>query len=894
MLLRKIGCQVLSETSTSLHADWRLTASKPGAIQHPSELNNVANHWLPAVVPGTVAQTLYASGDWDFKRPQDFDDQDWWYHCRFASEPQSADAQHILRFDGLATLAQAWLNGECILNSDNMFVAHDIDVSSLLQASNDLHICFRALNTDLAKKRPRPRWKTKLVSNQQLRWTRTSLLGRIPGWSPPVAPVGPWRAITLQARVIHDVTLRSYLDEDVGVVDFACYLAPIHKRIIFRRSPDEAQRNPGIKVYASGEFPGFRYASSGLQSQDRLFMDGHYLAPDAGDVSAKISVADQTATLMVEKRDHGYYVHGQLRIPNASLWWPHTHGDPLLNSCTVTAQLGDQTLILDCGQVGFRRIEVHDDNDGFKIFVNGEAVFCRGACWTINDIVSLNGSEEQLKHSLQMAKDAGMNMIRVGGTMVYEQELFYQLCDELGILVWQDFMFANMDYPVEDETFRASVESEIVQQLKRFRSHPCMAMYCGNSEVEQQAAMLGLPQELWRSTLFSQLIPDLCKHWHGDVPYVPSTPSGGTLPFHVSKGVAHYYGVGAYMRPVVEVRRAQVKFTPECLGFANIPENTTINQLMDGQSPVAHHPLWKSRVPRDSGAGWDFEDIRDFYFESLFHENAVQTRCFDMQRYLDLGRITTGEMMEQVFAEWRSAQSNCGGALVWFYKDLWPGAGWGIVDSLGTPKACYYYLRRVWQPIAVVLTDESLEGIHAHVNNETGSAFHGTIEFLLLKDGKVVVGQAEEAVEIPPRSCETLCSDAILGGFYDVSYAYRFGPPKHDVVVVTLRNTEKQVVSEAFYFPGKRQISVEKNVQVHAAASELEGGNYLLTLRSDTLLQAVHFDVKGFYPVDNYFHLAPQRDKEVLFIKHKEGGGKFKGYVESVNLSEPVNMVKSS
>jgi len=850
MLLTKAGCHVISQSDTPLHSGWRLASSKPGAIQNPSELENPDIHWLPASVPGTVAQTLFESGDWDFKRPRDFDDQDWWYCCSFQKSAQTANEaaveQWILRFDGLATLAQVWLNGECILNAENMFVAYEVDVGKLLRADNcsdnrednradnELFICFRAVNTDLAKKRPRPRWKTKLVSNQQLRWMRTSLLGRIPGWSPPVAPVGPWRAITLHSRTVHDVTLRSYLEEGTGVVDFKCDIADISDSTI----------------------------------------------------SANISAAGQSTTLTVEKCDSGYRLQGQLRIADVPLWWPHTHGEPVLYPCAVAVELGGQTSKIDCGRVGFRHIEVNDNDAGFRINVNGHAVFCRGACWTINDIVALDGSEERLKHSLQMAKDAGMNMIRVGGTMVYEQELFYELCDELGIMVWQDFMFANMDYPVEDEYFRASVETEIVQQLQRFRSHPCIAVYCGNSEVEQQAAMLGMPKELWRSTLFSQLIPDLCKRWHGDVPYVPSTPSGGTLPFHVSKGITHYYGVGAYMRPVMEVRRAKVRFTPECLGFANVPENSAINLLMEGQSPVAHHPLWKSRVPRDSGAGWDFEDIRDFYFEKLFQENAVQTRCFDMPRYLSLSRITTGELMEQVFAEWRSAYSNCGGALIWFYKDLWPGAGWGVVDSSGVPKACYYYLKRVLQPRAIVLTDEGLDGIHVHIVNETNEDLESVVEVALLRDGQSITAKAEKACKLAPRSVVTMELDELLNGFYDVSYAYRFGPPNHDVVIATLTDKDGRQVSQAFQFPGNRKLGYSA-VNLSADAAETQDGDYLLRLQSDTFLQAVHFDVNGYSPSDNYFHLAPGKPREVVFRKTGDSTKKFKGYVESLSLREP-------
>src|SRR5262249_10571686 len=157
-------------------------------------------------------------------------------------------------------------------------------------------------------------------------------------------------------------------------------------------------------------------------------------------------------------------------------------------------------------------------------------------------------------------------------------------------------------------------------------------------------------------------------------------PSGGVLPFHVRDGIAHYYGIGAYRRTPAELRQADVKFSSECLGFSHIPEPETVNRVMGGALPALHHPRWKQRVPRDAGPGWDFEDVRDHYLQHLFAVDPVALRSFDMPRYLQLSRVVPGEVLHQAFSEWRGGHSHNQGGLVWFYKDLWPGAGWGIVD----------------------------------------------------------------------------------------------------------------------------------------------------------------------------------------------------------------------
>jgi len=842
MLLTKSGSSTRSETTLELNSDWQLACVAPGAISHPTDLQNIPLEWIPAIVPGTVAQSLQVAGRWDLTAAFDFDASDWWYQTHFGFAPnQSLPA--ILQFEGLATLAQVWLNGENILTSDNMFVEHRMDVSRLLQANNTLTLCFRSMNALLSERRPRPRWKTRLVQQQQLRWIRTTLLGRIPGWSPPIAPVGPWRSmslITVEPAIVSDLSVRTLLKGLSGEVDISCLV----------------QTDKAIDT-----------------------------------IEASLNVAGKSGPLAVIRQDDGFRIQGQLTIDQPSMWWPHTHGEPALHHCELHIRFADQMLNVHCGDVGFRTITVDQQQGAFDVYINGVKIFCRGACWTVNDIVALYGSAQDMVQMLTLARDAGVNMLRIGGTMIYESEWFYSVCDRLGILVWQDFMFANMDYPIDDETFRASVTLEVSQQLQRWQSHPCITVYCGNSEVEQQAAMLGMPAELWRSQLFGELIPRLCEHYHPGIPYIASTPSGGVLPFHVGAGVTHYYGVGAYLRPVTEVRRAQVRFTPECLGFSNVPEPQTVNNLFDGQLAATHTPIWKSRVPRDSGTGWDFEDVRDHYLKILFGLDPVQLRWVDTERYLALGRITSGEMMSQVYAEWRSPYSQCGGALVWFYKDLWPGAGWGIVDSTGIPKACYYYLKRAWQPRQIVITDELLDGLHLHVINETTEALKGNLEIRLLKYDNVTVAKASRDCDIAPRSSLTFYSDDLLGGFYDVSYVYRFGPPKHDVVAATLKDESGNTISESYYFPGQhRVIPSQTATHLIAEAVQDETGDYRVHVQSDIFLYSVHFEVDGFIPSDNYFHLLPGVRKEILLRKVSHEEKKFKAYVTALNLQESVKV----
>ena len=266
-------------------------------------------------------------------------------------------------------------------------------------------------------------------------------------------------------------------------------------------------------------------------------------------------------------------------------------------------------------------------------------------------------------------------------------------------------------------------------------------------------------------------------------PYVRNSPSGGALPFTVNAGVAHYYGVGAYLRPLEDARRAGVRFASESLGFSNVPEPATLEAFLAPDEMPPHHPRWKARVPRENAAGWDFDDVRDFYLEARCTASTRPGSATPMSSdTLRLSRLTTGEVMLRSFAEWRSG-GHCRGGLVWFLQDLWPGAGWGVIDALGQPKAAWHYLRRAFSPTAVFLTDEGLNGIDVHVVNDAATPFLGEVRLALYRDGATVVGEGRSRIEVAPRGRADAGGRHAPREIHGRLGAYRFGPPGHDVVL---------------------------------------------------------------------------------------------------------------
>ena len=817
-----------------LDVPWSIRRTAPGAIGTPVELDQ---HSVTQEVSScmTVASALSRSASGLDPDNLDIDSFDWWYDCEFAADTE-ADLS-FLTFGGLATLAEVWFNGEKILSSENMFVSHTVNVTHLVRRRSSLAIVFRSVTNALEDKRPRPHWKTNLVDHQQLRWIRTTLLGRIPGWTPRIRAIGPWR------------------------------------NIAFRQSSTAVTKS--------------RISTSVVGNNGRVGVDVTILA--AQDVSdATFEIDGQVFPLEIVAADGQWRISGVAELKNVSFWYPHTHGDPALYDYQLVLSVDNAREVLQVGKAGFRQVSLVQNDDKFAFVINNEDVFCRGACWTTADIFSLNADREYLKKILGIAADAGTNMIRIGGTMVYESRDFYEICDELGIMVWQDFMFANMDYPIADNKFRENVDKEIFQQIERLADHSCVVAFCGNSEVEQQAAMFGRPAKDYRNELFYKIIPEQIAKAQCEQPYIASSPTGGALPFHNGSGVSHYFGIGAYKRPLSDVASTRILFTSECLGFSNIPSDESMRAEFGSAVPATHSSQWKAAVPRDTGAGWDFEDIRDHYFEELSGQNASNVRYSDNAAYLARSGRTTGEVMLRTYAHWRTARNACNGALVWNMMDIVPGAGWGLIDANGTPKPVLYYLKRAWAPRGVSLIDTGLDGLLASVVNESADEFHAKLDVQVLRLSHIAIASCEIDVVLAPRSDHQYSLDGIIGHFLDTNYSYRFGPLGHDVVAVTLKTDDGSSMTDA-YFPGGYTIPPLISPKILHRVT-VRDNTVTIELSSDSFLQDVAISAAGYEFSDNFFHLAPGINKTVVASAENMNDTGFRGVLRALNLASSLHL----
>lgn len=804
---------------------WRCIAGPTDGAAAPEDLSGA--RWMDAPVPGTVASALAAQGiNW---ADVDIDGQDWWYRTSFAS-PGWPSAE--LEWDGLAGAAEVWLNGHLLAEVSNMFVAGRVRIPALAER-NELVVRFRSARTEPGGPRPRARWRVARLSFPGLRWARISLWGRLKGAVPVPPVVGPWRGLRLltaqPVRLVRRQLTAMPTPSGGGIVDFTAELRgqPTHDI-------------SGTAILRVGDVAGLASIEAGAE-------------------------------------DGAWMIRGVIEVDAIELWWPRTAGRQPLYEVTLTVAGRD----MPAGRIGFRTLAVDETDGDFRFIVNGEPLFVGGACWMPVDPVGLQSDPSALRAALQQVIDGNFTMLRVSGDTVYESDSFYELCDELGILIWQDCMLAFADPPA-DPSWEASFRLEVEQNLGRLIGHPCLALVSGGSEIAQQATYAGIELD-GGLPLLTDWLPALVARILGDIPFLPTSPWGGDIPTRPDVGVAHYYGVGAYLRGLDDARLSGARFAAECLAFSTPPERHSVQRAFGGPAVAGHDPEWKRTVYRDAGASWDFEDVRDHYVRELFRVDPLIIRYSDPERYLDLGRATVAYLVGHVFSEWRRSRSASSGGLVFYLRDSVPGAGLGLIDAYGLPKAPWYTIRRALAPVAVRIANEGLNGLVAHLHNATADVISCTLRVDLFVDGELPVDFAEVPLDIAPRTSMEIGIDALFPGFTDLAWAHQFGPLTYDVIAIRLITGTGQLLSEDVHLPGGLARAVERDLGLTASVSvDEEAGSAEVVVQTRRLAQFVNVDAAGWEPSDGWFDLVSGQ-KRSIHLRRVTEGAKFVGSVRCLN-----------
>ena len=487
-------------------------------------------------------------------------------------------------------------------------------------------------------------------------------------------------------------------------------------------------------------------------------------------------------------------------------------------------------------------------------------------------------------------RDAGMNMLRVGGTMVYESDDFYDAVRRArhprlaGLHVRQHGLPRG-----RRRRSSPSVDGRGARSSSRgCRRARALAVLCGNSEGEQQAAMWGAAAR----ALEPAAVPR-------DAAVAGARAAARTCPTgrrartaarsrtRATSGTTSYYGVGAYLRPLDDARRAEVRFASECLAFANVPEPRA---LPGGPSVRVHHPAWKARTPRDLGAGWDFDDVRDHYLGELFGVDPMRaalrrSRALPRARPrrhrrgdgADVRRVAHAALDLRA-AAWSGSCATCG------RRRLGRGRRGGRAEG-GRGTTCKRALRRsprtsatraatgsssTWSTIAPT----PLDG-RARARRSTTPA-------------RSQVASARRAIAVGPRATIELGAATLFDGFLDLSYAYRFGPPSHDLVVATLRAPSGATLAQAFHFPLGLPATRELDVGLTARAPPSTATAPPSRVRTRRFAQSVAVEADGFVADDDYFHLPPGGERTLRLRRVAGATSPLRGTLQPLN-AEPLD-----
>lgn len=779
--------------------------------------------WYPATVPGSVHTDLLTNkviGD-PFYRDNEQKQQwigktDWEYLTSFTVNQKTLDHKILeLVFEGLDTYADVYLNEKLLIKTDNMFRTWRVNCAGTLKlGDNTLRIDFRSPINEILPLMAKMKYELPAGNDQGEKTsphTRKAPYQFGWDWGPRFVTSGIWRPIFLEAW------------DDARIAD----LQITQKQV----SKEQADLTAAIDLVSTSE------------ADAELILE---------DVGHKTIVARKPIRLTRGANE----VSLPFVIKNPSLWWPNGLGAHPLYTFKARLLIARQVVNERAVRTGLRSLEVRqlDDEWGrsFAFIVNGVPVFAKGANWIPADSFPTRMTQEKYRWLIKSAADANMNMLRVWGGGIYESDEFYELCDEMGILLWQDFMFACSMYPGHQE-FLDNVRAEAEDNVRRLRNHPSIAIWSGNNEVETAWFNWGwkktLPSSVWDDyqKIFDGVLKDVCGTLDPGRLYWPSSPHGGLSddPNSLKSGDTHSWKVWHAAAPFTDYQKEFPRFMSE-YGFQSFPQIETVASYAlpeeyNIQSPVmmAHqrHPrgnqLVKEYMLREYPEPKDFESF--LYLSQVLQAEGIKIGAEHLRRIMPRNM----------------------GSLYWQLDDCWPVASWSSIDYYGRWKALQYYSRRFYSPVLLSPYMEEKD-LKFYVVSDLVTEMKGQLN-VELRDlaGSKLFSMKKDVVVAPLQSRAYLA--------VPVSQFLTNRDPRSLMIYCELLSADGRLISSNEYFFEPAKSLMLPSAQLTVDVIKVQSG-YKLTLTSDKLAKAVYVSTKtdGFFS-DNYFDVLPDKPVQIEF-----------------------------
>ena len=782
--------------------------------------------WHPATVPGNVHIDLEKAGIIDnpfYGTNEDsvqwIEHKDWVYSGEFSIDKETLDFDNIeMEFLGLDTYADVTLNGHKLFSSDNMFVAFSSQVKKYLkQGTNQLEVLFHspikmAMPLHEKSKYTYPADNDRSEEHLSV-YTRKAPYHYGWDWGPRFVTSGIWRPIKINAwndaRITDVHFVQKSLTEEKAELSFEY----------------EIESTTAEKATISLSF-------------------GDAIKTNK-EVDLKKGINKATINITVDKPEY---------------WWPNGMGEQKLYAATSELKTNSHLLDSKTQKIGLRTIEVINEPDSlgvsFYFKVNGIPTFMRGVNYIPNDCFLGRMTDSIYQNNFDDLLASNMNMIRFWGGGVYEDDRFFELADEKGILLWQDFMFACTMYP-SDDAFLANVAKEADYNIKRLRNHPSLAIWCGNNEVKVGWHNWGWQQtygyteenqkELWDgyNKLFNQLLPNKLKELDPERFYYDSSPIsnwGDVKDMKIADN--HYWGVWWGKHEFEKMNEYVPRFMSE-FGFQSFPPMETIKEFSEEKDWDIESDVMKTHQKSSIGNVTIKEYMqRDYKMPDNFED------------FVYLNQIMQAEGMRIGFEAQRRNKPFCMGSLYWQLNDVWPVVSWSGIDYYGRWKAMQYFIKKAYEPVisSAVVEDGKLK-IHLISDKITETKVNSSLQIIKL-DGTVIWEQNKEF------TLEANANDVIL----NTPLSKLIGNnSKNNVVLVMNTQYDSNQTETTFLFSKVKNLSLQ-NADIDIQVKE-NGNSAEVTLKSPVFVKNIEIIAEGFNGKwsDNYFDLIPNKEYKISF-----------------------------
>ncbi|WP_106768157.1 beta-mannosidase [Paenibacillus faecalis] len=802
--------------------------------------------WMTTKVPGDVHTTLIERGiiEDPFYGHNDqkcrwVEEKVWWYRTVFTwNEKIDAEERMELIFEGLDTFATVYLNGVELGSTDNMFISHAFEVTrELKKGKNVLAVKFDPVQLH-AKDKIQYYWSG--FSKKRI-WTRKAQSHYGWDWGPRLVCAGIWKDVHLVKR------RHAYVES------------------VFARTVEITDKEAAVDVTVEAR----------AFERDKAYSAHVHLYDASGnEVAAASCLLDRSSGLVQDGAICANGLSGEvtLQVPNPTLWWTHDLGDPYLYHLKVTLHSDDEAVDVHEERLGIRTLElIRRDEKGdhaFTFVLNGVKLFAKGANWIPIDSFIAAVPDTRYRNLIKMAKDANMNMLRVWGGGIYERDVFYDECDRLGLLVWQDFMFACALYPDYNRNFMNNVRREIEQVVKRLRSRTCLALWCGNNENDWLYEALyssgEIPHPFYGEKIYHELMPALLETLDPTRLYWPSSPYGGNDHNSREEGDTHNWQVWhGNIEPRVFGEPQVQDYSVEGLSFKKFKGDTTKFASEFGMHASSNRYTLQLNIP-ESQFYWGSEEMM-YRNKDIHHPKGILLMegytgsPSNIEEYMNYSMLTQAEGLKYGIEHYRRNKPETSGALFWQLNDCWPGTSWSVIDYYGLPKAAYHYSRKFFAPVLLTADHDAGQEFKLWALNDRIQSYEDTIRLAVYKMDGTVVFERSFDLTVPGNSkmqVIALTETELTNG------------EEASNLVCVVSSTSGATEENFIYLRDYKDMCFEQ-AQLRVEVNKDEAVIRVTTDRVARMVK-LELDVEWLVLSDNFFDLLPGQVKEIR-VAQSEG-----------------------